>query len=79
MAGTVVVDLGRMKRILEVDAVLGYCILEPGVGFFDLYDHLKSHHLELQMGIPGNAWGSVVGNALERGFSQTGDHGSHLQ
>lgn len=24
--------------------------------------------------MPGNAWGSVVGNALERGFSAAGDH-----
>jgi 4-cresol dehydrogenase (hydroxylating) flavoprotein subunit len=76
LPGTVVLDLGRMRRILEVDADLGYCILEPGVGFFELYDHLQKHAIPLWMAIPGNAWGSVVGNALERGFSQApyGDH-----
>lgn len=76
MPGTVVLDLGRMRRILEVNADLGYCILEPGVGFFELYDHLQRNRIPLWMAIPGNAWGSVMGNALERGFSQApyGDH-----
>ena len=36
MPGTIVLDLGRMNRILELDTTLGYCVLEPGVGFFDL-------------------------------------------
>src|SRR6185295_14569514 len=39
MPGTIVLDLGRMNRILDVDAALGFCVLEPGVGFFDLYEH----------------------------------------
>jgi 4-cresol dehydrogenase (hydroxylating) flavoprotein subunit len=80
MPGTVVLDLTRMDRILEVDAKLGYCVLEPGVGFFDLHDHLSSRDIPLWMGIPGNGWGSVVGNALDRGFSSTpyGEHCSSL-
>jgi len=78
MPGTVVVDLGRMNRILEINPELGYCLIEPGVGFFQLYDEIKARNLDLQMGIPGNAWGSVVGNALERGFSQAGDHSANI-
>ncbi|MEO6341306.1 MAG: FAD-dependent oxidoreductase, partial [Caulobacteraceae bacterium] len=39
MRGTVVLDLSRMKRIIEVNPKLGYCIVEPGVGFFDLYQY----------------------------------------
>ena len=78
MPGTVVVDLGRMNRIHEINPELGYCVLEPGVGFFELYDEIKARNLDLQMGIPGNAWGSVVGNALERGFSQAGDHSANI-
>ena len=72
MPGTVMLDLGRMNRIIEVNEAQGYCIVEPGVGFFDLYDHLQKNKIALQMGIPGNAWGSVMGNALERGFSPAG-------
>jgi len=80
LSGSVVLDLGRMKRILEVNPELGYCILEPGVGFFDLYRHLTDNRIPLWMSLPGNAWGSVLGNALERGFAATpyGDHTSQL-
>ena len=80
LTGTVVLDLGRMKRILEVDAELGYCVLEPGVGFFDLYQYLSERKIPLWLSIPGNAWGSVLGNALERGFAATpyGDHTSFI-
>ncbi len=78
--GSVVLDLGRLNRILEVDPELGYCLLEPGVGFFDLYRHLDEHDIPLWMSVPGNAWGSVVGNALDRGIGHTafGDHAARI-
>jgi 4-cresol dehydrogenase (hydroxylating) flavoprotein subunit len=78
MPGTVVLDLGRLNRIIEVNEAMGYCIVEPGVGFFDLHEHLQKNNIALQMGIPGNAWGSVMGNALERGFSPAGDHSNNI-
>jgi len=80
MSGTVILDLGRMKRILEVNEPLGYCIIEPGVGFYDLHDYLTARKIPLWMSIPGNGWGSVVGNALERGFAATpyGDHTANI-
>jgi 4-cresol dehydrogenase (hydroxylating) len=75
-SGTVVLDLGRMNRILNVDEKFAHCLLEPGVGFFDLYNHLTKNDIKLWMSVPGNAWGSVIGNALERGIGYTpyGDH-----
>src|SRR5471032_627549 len=78
--GAVVLDLGRMKRILEVNERFGYCLVEPGVGFFDLYDHLQTNNIPLWLSVPGNAWGSVTGNALERGFGSSpyGDHASKV-
>jgi 4-cresol dehydrogenase (hydroxylating) flavoprotein subunit len=36
MPGSIVLDLGRMNRILELDVGLGYCVIEPRVGLFDL-------------------------------------------
>jgi 4-cresol dehydrogenase (hydroxylating) len=80
MPGTVMLDLSRMKRILEVDEKLGYCIVEPGVGFFDLHEHLLKNKIPLWLALPGNAWGSVLGNALERGFSAApyGDHSAQI-
>ena len=80
MPGCVVLDLGRMKRILEVNERYGYCVVEPGVGFYDLHEYLQSRKLPLWLSVPGNGWGSVMGNALERGFSATpyGDHGAQI-
>jgi 4-cresol dehydrogenase (hydroxylating) flavoprotein subunit len=78
MTGTVMLDMGRMNKIIEVNAKQGYCIVEPGVGFFDLYEYVKANRIPLQLGIPGNGWGSVVGNALERGFSAMGDHSNNI-
>jgi 4-cresol dehydrogenase (hydroxylating) flavoprotein subunit len=48
----------------------------PGVSFFDLFRHLKNGGHALWMSVPGNSWGSVIGNALERGTGSTpyGDH-----
>ena len=78
MPGTIVLDLGRMNRILELDTTLGYCVLEPGVGFFDLYEHLQREKAPLWMSVPGNAWGSVVGNALDHGIGYT-PYGLHAR
>jgi 4-cresol dehydrogenase (hydroxylating) len=71
MSGTVVMDLGRMNRILDVNERFGYCVIEPGVGFFDLFAYLQENKVPLWMSVPANAWGSVVGNALERGYGYT--------
>jgi len=80
MSGSVVLDLGRMNRILEVNEKHGYCLIEPGVGFFDLFNYLQENNIPLWMSVPGNAWGSVIGNALERGLGYTpyGDNTSKL-
>ncbi len=71
LPGSVVLDLGRMNRILEVDEKLAYCVIEPGVSFFDLQNHIEENKLPLWLSVPGNAWGSVMGNALDRGFGYT--------
>ena len=79
MRGAVVLDLSRMKKI-EVDAETGTVLVEPGVGFFDLYDHLQTHGIKLWLSVPGNSWGSVAGNALDRGVGYTsyGDHAARI-
>jgi 4-cresol dehydrogenase (hydroxylating) len=76
IAGSVVLDLKRMNRILEVDETLAYALVEPGVSYFDLYQHLLDQHSALWLDPPAAGWGSVVGNTLERGFGTTpyGDH-----
>jgi 4-cresol dehydrogenase (hydroxylating) len=79
MAGSVVLDLTRMKAI-KVDKENGTVLVEPGVGFFDLYDHLQQNNIPLWLSVPGNSWGSVAGNALDRGVGYTsyGDHAAQI-
>lgn len=78
--GSVVLDLSRMNRVLEVDEEAGYARVEPGVSFGDLHAHLRSLGSSLWMSVPELSWGSVIGNALERGFGYTvgGDHSAHV-
>lgn len=78
LPGTIVLDLGRLNRIREVDADLGYCVIEPGVSFFDLYEHLQRNESGLMISVPGNAWGSVMGNALDHGVGYT-PYGLHAR
>ncbi|HEY3656331.1 MAG TPA: FAD-binding oxidoreductase [Steroidobacteraceae bacterium] len=76
MKGTAVLDLRRMNRIIEVNEKLGYVFVEPGVSYFDLYQHLRSIGSKLWVDCAAPGWGSVLGNALERGAGYTpyGDH-----
>lgn len=80
LLGSVMLDLGRMNRILNVDERSAFCELEPGVSFFDLFDYLQKNKIPLWMSVPGHGWGSVIGNALERGLGYTpyGNHSSKL-
>ncbi|HTM95737.1 MAG TPA: FAD-dependent oxidoreductase, partial [Croceibacterium sp.] len=70
VAGSVVMDLSRMKKI-EFDEQFGVVTLEPGVGFYDLYDYIQANNLPFWLSTPGNSWGSVIGNALDRGVGYT--------
>lgn len=79
LTGSVVLDLKRMNRILEVDETLAYALVEPGVTYFDLYEHLQRHGSKLWIDPAAAGWGSIVGNTLERGFGYTayGDHAAN--
>ena len=74
--GAIIVDLKRLNRILEVDETLCYALVEPGVSYQALYDHLQQQDSHLWIDVPDLCWGSVVGNTLERGGGYTpyGDH-----
>lgn len=76
VAGSVVVSLRRMSKVLEVNEESAYALVEPGVRFFDLYDHLRAVGSKLWMSVPDLGWGSVLGNTLDHGMGYTpiGDH-----
>ena len=79
LKGSVVLDLSRLKAI-EFDEANGVVLVEPGVSFFDLYDFLQARGAPYWLSVPGNSWGSVAGNALDRGVGYTpyGDHASRI-
>ncbi|PBC92850.1 4-cresol dehydrogenase (hydroxylating) [Streptomyces sp. Ag82_O1-15] len=78
--GSVQVSLRRMNRVLEVNEELAYAVVEPGVRFFDLYDHLRAGGHKVWSSAPDLGWGSVIGNALDHGIGYTvdGDHAARL-
>ncbi|KAF5722423.1 vanillyl-alcohol oxidase [Fusarium mundagurra] len=78
VAGSVVLDLHRMNRIVEVNEADSYAIVEPGVSFFDLYEEIKRRDLALWPSCAAIGWGSVVGNTLDHGFGYTPD-GVHTE
>jgi len=79
VSGSFALSLRRMNRVLEVDEQNCMALVEPGVRFFDLYDHLRSIGSKLWMSCPDLGGGSVIGNALEHGVGYTplGDHFGH--
>jgi 4-cresol dehydrogenase (hydroxylating) flavoprotein subunit len=79
VSGSIVLDLGRMKKI-EIDQELCCAVVEPGVTFFDLYEYIRERQLKLWISVPALGWGSIVGNALDRGIGYTpyGDHSDKI-
>jgi 4-cresol dehydrogenase (hydroxylating) len=71
LSGSVIVDLKRMNRVIEVNDKRNFCIVEPGVSYFDLYDHIEANGLNVMMDIPDPGWGSPLGNALDHGVGYT--------
>jgi FAD/FMN-containing dehydrogenase len=71
LSGSVVLDLKRMNRILEVSDKNHYALVEPGVSYFDLYRYIQEKGLKVWIDCPDPGWGSLIGNALERGGGYT--------
>ena len=71
LSGSVVLDLKRMNRILEIDERNAFVLVEPGVSYFDLYRYIQDRGLKLWIDCPDPGWGSVIGNALDYGGGYT--------
>ncbi len=76
-AGCVVLDLQRMNRILEVNEDLAYALVEPGVTYVQLYEHLRKAKSHLWVDCTALASAGVVGSTLERGVGYT-PYADHL-
>jgi len=71
LSGSVVLDLKRMNRILEVSEKNASALIEPGVSYFDFYRYIQEHKLKVWMDCPDPGWGSLIGNALDHGGGYT--------
>lgn len=78
LRGSVVLDLKRMNRIIEINEDLGYAVVEPGVSYFDFKAELDRRGSNLWMSGAAHSWGSVMGNALEHGVGYT-PYGIHAE
>ena len=68
----VVLHLGRLNQIVEVNEELAYAVIEPGVTYRQLRQFLETHHPNLWCDCTdGPPDGSVIGNALDRGLGVT--------
>lgn len=82
LRGTVILDLKRMNKIIEVNDERNFAIVEPGVSYMDLYRYIEERGLDVMIDVPDTGWGSVLGNAMDHGAGFTKgvykDHwGSH--
>lgn len=74
--GSVVVNLRRMDRVLEINGDSAYAVVEPGVSFQALYDAVRESGHPLWIDVPDLGWGSVIGNTTEYGVGYT-PYGEH--
>lgn len=70
-SGSVVLDLKRMNRILDVNERNATALVEPGVSYFDLYNYIQERGLKVWLDVPDPGWGSPIGNSLDRGGGYT--------
>ncbi|KIW96286.1 uncharacterized protein Z519_03355 [Cladophialophora bantiana CBS 173.52] len=78
--GSMILDLQRMRKIIEINDKYSYYTVEPGVTFFDIYRAIQDQKKTIWCSVPALGWGSIVGNALDRGWGYTpaGDHSNQI-
>ncbi len=68
-AGQVILDLGDLDRIIEIDETLGYAVVEPGVTQGQLASELAARAPAWWLeSTNAGAQTSIIGNTLERGL-----------
>lgn len=71
-----IVDTRNMNRILEVDPASAWALMEPGVSYRQLYDHLKAKNIPLWIDSDREPEHSVAGSICRRhiGYTPYGEH-----
>lgn len=76
--GSIIINLRKMDRVLEINEELGFVVVEPGVSYNDLYDEVQRQGKKVMIDTPDLGWGSLIGNAADHGFGYT-KYGDHAQ
>jgi 4-cresol dehydrogenase (hydroxylating) len=73
-SGSVILDLGALNAIGDLDRASLSVRIEPGVTQAELYEFLRAQAPDLVMNVTGSGLGtSVLGNALDRGIGYGGE------
>jgi len=72
----VLLDLSRLNKILDVNTKAGHALVEPGVSYQQLHDHLQANKLGLWVDCDRNGLNSISGSICARdyGYTPYGDH-----
>jgi FAD/FMN-containing dehydrogenase len=70
LEGSILLDLRRMNKIIEVNADARYIIVEPGVTSAQAWKYMQENYPEYRPGVPDGAPPSatIIGDHLDRGF-----------
>jgi FAD/FMN-containing dehydrogenase len=68
--GSILMDLRRMNKIIEVNTDARYIVVEPGVTSAQAWKYMQDNYPEYRPGVPDGAPPSatIVGDHLDRGF-----------
>lgn len=77
MENVVVVDLKNMNRIIEVNEQAAYALVEPGVTYQQLYQHLQDSKSALWIDPDRNNLNTLAGSISSHEFGYT-PHGDHM-
>ncbi|MBQ0799510.1 MAG: FAD-binding oxidoreductase [Porticoccaceae bacterium] len=72
----IMLDLKRMNGILEVSTTAAYALVEPGVTYQQMQDHLRDNNIPFWVDIDKNSSHSIADSisAREFGYTPYGDH-----
>lgn len=76
VSGSIIINLRKMNRVLEINEELGYVVVEPGISYNELYEKVRESGKQIMIDPPDLGWGSPIGNAADHGYGYTkyGDH-----
>lgn len=80
-SGAVILDLGRMNKIIDYNPEFGTITVAPGVSFQQAHDFLVEQNSDYMVPVTGGPpAASLIGNALERGhgLGPLWDRATHL-